>query len=223
MAPRTFRAAIAGATGLVGTTFRQILEERDFPMSALSLFASDRSEGRELPFRGGNIRVEDLAKADFAGFDFVFGATEAGIAREYVPRAAAAGAIVIDNSSAYRMEPDIPLVVPEVNPEDARGHAKVIANPWQIAVGADFAYAETTGPKPVGTDLVNRYMSRVLRAAQVSPEVNTAMIMVQNLLEPPSSLLKPSMVRKVRRASRELARHRTTGLRRAAVAAAANA
>src|SRR5947208_16741136 len=75
------------------------------------------------------VRVEDLARADFAGFDFVFGATEAGIAREYVPRAAAAGAVVIDNSSAFRLEPEVPLIVPEVNPEDARDHAKVIANP----------------------------------------------------------------------------------------------
>jgi 2-polyprenyl-6-methoxyphenol hydroxylase-like FAD-dependent oxidoreductase len=102
-----------------------------------------------------------------------------------------------------------------------RRAAKVIANPWQIAVGADFAYPETTGPKPVGTDLVNRYMSRVLRAAQVSPEVNTAMIMVQNLLAPPSSLMKPSMVRTVRRASRDLARHRATGRRPSAVTTAA--
>jgi 2-polyprenyl-6-methoxyphenol hydroxylase-like FAD-dependent oxidoreductase len=102
-----------------------------------------------------------------------------------------------------------------------RRAAKVIANPWQIAVGADFAYAETTGPKPLGTDLVNRYMSRVLRAAQVSPEVNTAMILVQNLLAPPSSLLKPSMVRTVRRASRDLARHRVAGRQPAAVSTAA--
>ena len=89
-----------------------------------------------------------------------------------------------------------------------RRAAKVIANPWQIAVGSDFAYPETTGPKPAGTDLVNRYIARVLRAAQVSPEVNTAMILVQNLLAPPSSLMRPSMMRAVRRASRDLARHR---------------
>src|SRR5262245_49447437 len=105
MANRTYRVAIAGATGLVGTAFRQILEERAFPVESLSLFASDRSEGRELPFRGEAVRVEDLTKTDFAGFDFVFGGTEADIARAYVPRAAAAGAIVIDNSSAYRLEP----------------------------------------------------------------------------------------------------------------------
>ena len=83
-----------------------------------------------------------------------------------------------------------------------RRAAKVIATPWQIAVGADFAYPESTGPKPVGTDLVNRYMERVLTAAQVSPEVNTAMILVQNLLASPSTLLRPSMVRTVRKANR---------------------
>jgi 2-polyprenyl-6-methoxyphenol hydroxylase-like FAD-dependent oxidoreductase len=84
--------------------------------------------------------------------------------------------------------------------------AKVIANPWKIAVGADFAYPECTGPKPPGTDLVNRYMKRVLLAARVSPEVNTAMIMVQNLLAPPSVLMKPAMIRTVVRASRAATR-----------------
>jgi 2-polyprenyl-6-methoxyphenol hydroxylase-like FAD-dependent oxidoreductase len=90
-----------------------------------------------------------------------------------------------------------------------RRAAKVIANPWQIAVGADFAYPECTGPKPPGTDLVNRYMARVLLAAQVSPEVNTAMILVQNLLAPPSTLFRPGMVRTVRRAARQAERAMT--------------
>ena len=87
-----------------------------------------------------------------------------------------------------------------------RRAAKVIATPWQIAVGADFAYPESMGPKPVGTDLVNRYLERVLTAAQTSPEVNTAMILVQNLLASPSTLLRPSMVRTVRKANREARR-----------------
>ncbi len=91
-----------------------------------------------------------------------------------------------------------------------RRAAKVIANPWAIAVGADFAYPETTGPKPAGTDLVNRYMKRVLLAAQVSAEVNTAMIRVQNLLAPPTSLLRPSMMRAVRSAAREAERQAAT-------------
>ena len=89
--------------------------------------------------------------------------------------------------------------------------AKVIASPWQIAVGADFAYPEATGPKPAGTDLMNRYIGRVLTAALVSPEVNTAMLMVQNLMAPPSSLLRPAMLRKVRRAAREADRRRAAG------------
>jgi 2-polyprenyl-6-methoxyphenol hydroxylase-like FAD-dependent oxidoreductase len=84
--------------------------------------------------------------------------------------------------------------------------AKIIANPWKIAVGADFAYPECTGPRPPGTDLVNRYMKRVLLAAQVSPEVNTEMVLVQNLLAPPATLMRPSMVRMVRRAAREAER-----------------
>jgi 2-polyprenyl-6-methoxyphenol hydroxylase-like FAD-dependent oxidoreductase len=83
--------------------------------------------------------------------------------------------------------------------------ANVIDNPWRIAVGADFAYPECSGPKPLGTDLVNRYMARVLLAARVSPEVNSAMVLVQNLLAPTTSLFKPAMVRKVLRASRAVA------------------
>ena len=79
----------------------------------------------------------------------------------------------------------------------------MIANPWRIAVGNDFAYPECTGPKPPGTDLVNRYMAQVLRAATVSPEVNTAMIRVQNLLAPPSVLFSPAMMRLVRRAGQK--------------------
>jgi 2-polyprenyl-6-methoxyphenol hydroxylase-like FAD-dependent oxidoreductase len=97
--------------------------------------------------------------------------------------------------------------------------AKIVANPWKIAVAADFAYPECTGPKPPGTDLVNRYMKRVLLAAQVSPEVNTEMILVQNLLAPPATLMRPSMVRMVRRAAREAERR----LERTPVGAASGA
>jgi aspartate-semialdehyde dehydrogenase len=124
-----FRTAIVGATGLVGATFRQVLEQRDFPVRTLGLFASDRSSGRELPFKGASVMVEDLARADFSQYDIVFGAADAPIAREFVPAAAAAGALVIDNSSAFRMDPDVPLVVPEVNLADARTHRNIIANP----------------------------------------------------------------------------------------------
>src|SRR5262249_51678039 len=84
--------------------------------------------------------------------------------------------------------------------------SRVIANPWQIAVGADFADQEYSGPTQAGTDVINRYMRRVLLAAHVSPEVNTAMIMVQNLLAPPSTLLRPAMVREVRKAARDAGR-----------------
>jgi 2-polyprenyl-6-methoxyphenol hydroxylase-like FAD-dependent oxidoreductase len=102
--------------------------------------------------------------------------------------------------------------------------AKVIDNPWKIAVGADFAFPECTGPKPAGTDLVNRYLKRVLLAAQVSPEVNTTLIMVQNLVESPTALMRPSFVRKALRAAREAERqlagatggHRASATRRAA-------
>jgi aspartate-semialdehyde dehydrogenase len=124
----SLRVAIAGATGVVGQEFLRLLEERAFPLSELRLMASARSAGRSLAFAGRQIEVEDLETADFQGVDVAFfsaGSERADQAR----RAAAAGALVIDNSSAFRMDPDVPLVVPQVNPEAARSHRGIIANP----------------------------------------------------------------------------------------------
>jgi aspartate-semialdehyde dehydrogenase len=122
--------AVVGATGQVGGVMRRLLVERSFPVSSLRYFASARSAGRTLPWQGGELPVEDAATADVSGIDVALFSAGAPGSRELAPRFAAAGAIVIDNSSAWRMDPDVPLVVSEVNPGDLDRIPKgIVANP----------------------------------------------------------------------------------------------
>ncbi|MBQ3076230.1 MAG: aspartate-semialdehyde dehydrogenase [Clostridia bacterium] len=126
---KKFNVAILGATGAVGREMMKILEERDFPLASLKLLASARSAGKTLPFKGEEIVIEEATPAAFEGCDIVLGAAENDVAMELLPHAVKAGAVVIDNSSAYRLDPDVPLVVPEINPEDVKWHKGIIANP----------------------------------------------------------------------------------------------
>jgi aspartate-semialdehyde dehydrogenase len=122
--------AIAGATGAVGEEMLKCLEQRQFQLGKLTLLASSRSAGRALPFRGREIVVQELTHDSFAGVDIALFSAGGGISREFGPSAAAAGATVIDNSSAFRMDPDVPLVVPEINPDAVAHRPKgIIANP----------------------------------------------------------------------------------------------
>ncbi|HEY7946154.1 MAG TPA: aspartate-semialdehyde dehydrogenase [Acidimicrobiales bacterium] len=124
------RVAVIGATGQVGTVIRSVLAERAFPVDEIRFFASARSVGRRLPWAGTEIDVEDAASAAYGGIDIALMSTGAAASRELAPRVAAAGAIVIDNSSAWRMDPDVPLVVPEVNAAALDAIAKgIVANP----------------------------------------------------------------------------------------------
>lgn len=122
--------AVVGATGQVGGVMRRLLEERDFPIDRIRYFASARSAGTTLPWKGADIVVEDVATADLSGIDIALFSAGGSTSKEYAPKFAEAGAIVIDNSSAWRMDPDVPLVVSEVNP-DAIGEMRkgIIANP----------------------------------------------------------------------------------------------
>ena len=124
-----FNVAIVGATGLVGGEFLRVLEQRKFPLDTLRLLASDRSAGKRLSFMGQELEVEETVDDSFQGVDIALFSAGADISRRFAPIAARAGAVVIDNSSAFRMDPDAPLVVPEVNPEDIRSHKGIIANP----------------------------------------------------------------------------------------------
>ena len=124
------RVGVFGATGTVGNVMRSLLVERDFPVDSIRFFSSARSAGKQIDFKGESITVEDTATADFGGLDIALMSAGAAMSREYAPRVAAAGALVVDNSSAWRKDPDVPLVVSEVNPEDAENPPKgIIANP----------------------------------------------------------------------------------------------
>ncbi len=124
------RVGVVGATGLVGGMMRELLAERNFPLAQLRLFASARSAGTKVDFNGQEIVVEDAATADFAGLDIVFFSAGGDTSRVLAPKAAAAGAVVIDNSSAWRSDPEVPLVVAEVNPGALNNIPKgIVANP----------------------------------------------------------------------------------------------
>jgi len=128
---REFNVAVAGATGAVGTQMVQCLEERNFPVKMLRPLASERSIGKTVRFRGQEIPVEVLTEDSFQGIDIALFSAGAGTSLKFSPIAAASGAVVVDNSSAFRMEPEIPLVVPEVNPQDIALYTNrgIIANP----------------------------------------------------------------------------------------------
>lgn len=121
--------AIVGATGAVGVELLKCLEDRNFPLSGLRLLASARSRGKQMTFRGKTYTVEELSEASFAGVDLALFSAGGGISRKFAPIAVQAGAVVVDNSSAFRMDPNVPLVIPEVNPDAAFAHRGIIANP----------------------------------------------------------------------------------------------
>lgn len=123
------RVAILGATGLVGQEFIKILKERDFPMSSLRLLASGASAGRRIQVGDDDLEVEEATSKSFNGIDLALFSAGAEASRRFAPEAVKAGAVVVDNSSAFRMERNVPLVVPEVNPEDVDHHQGIIANP----------------------------------------------------------------------------------------------
>jgi len=124
-----YNVAVMGATGAVGTQFLWILEERDFPIDELRLLASERSKGRKLIFKGKEHPVHVLSKDSFEGIDIVLASAGASRSKEFLPSAVKAGAVCVDNSSAFRMDADVPLVVPEVNPDSIKKHKGIIANP----------------------------------------------------------------------------------------------
>ena len=121
--------AVAGATGLVGTKMLQILEERNFPVKSIKPLASERSKGKTVTFRGEQIPVEVLTEDSFKGVDIALFSAGGGTSKKFAPFAAADGCVVVDNSSAWRMDPTVPLIVPEVNAYDIPKHKGIIANP----------------------------------------------------------------------------------------------
>ena len=131
MGSKKFNLALAGATGAVGKQMITCLEERDFPVNEIKLLASSRSAGRELTFRGQSVRVEEMTEMSFKGMDIALFSAGGGTSKHFAPHAAQAGCVVVDNSSAWRMDTAVPLVVPEVNPHAVAGYTakRIIANP----------------------------------------------------------------------------------------------
>ena len=124
-----YNVAIMGATGAVGQVMMEILAEREFPLGELRLLASARAAGRELVYRGNKFAVRELKEDSFKGIDIVLASAGGGLSKEFNSHAVAAGAVVIDNTSAFRMDPQVPLVVPEINAHDLDAHQGIIANP----------------------------------------------------------------------------------------------
>ena len=126
---KTYTVAVLGATGAVGQEMIKILEERNFPVGKLVPLASERSAGRKILFKGEEVTIQEACDGAFEGVDIVLGAAENDIAKRFAPAIVKAGAVFVDNSSAFRLDPKVPLIVPEVNPEDAAWHSGIISNP----------------------------------------------------------------------------------------------
>ncbi len=126
---KSYNVAVVGATGLVGRKMTQVLEEHNFPVKNLTPLASERSVGKEVSFKGEKVKVQKLTPESFKGIEIALFSAGASVSKEFAPIAAKAGTVVIDNSSAWRMDPSIPLVVPEVNRNDIFKHHGIIANP----------------------------------------------------------------------------------------------
>ena len=126
---KTYTVAVLGATGAVGQEMIKILEERNFPVGKLVPLASERSAGRKIRFKGEEVTIQEACDGAFEGVDIVLGAAENDIAKRFAPAIVKAGAVFVDNSSAFRLDPKVPLIVPEVNPEDAAWHSGIISNP----------------------------------------------------------------------------------------------
>ncbi|MFL5327642.1 MAG: aspartate-semialdehyde dehydrogenase [Gemmataceae bacterium] len=154
------KLAIVGATGAVGVLIRQVLDERKIPFDAIKFLASERSAGQKLTFRNQEHTVETVRAEAFAGVNFVISSTPSGISKEFSPVAAKAGAIVIDNSSAWRMDPDVPLVVPEVNAlELGRIPKGIVANPNCVAIPLTVALAPLHSKVPLRRVVISTYQS----------------------------------------------------------------
>ena len=156
---KQYKVGILGATGAVGREMMKILLERHFPISELHLYASERSAGKVVAWDSGPIQIELAETGAFDGLDIVFGAVSSEVARQFAPEIVKAGAVFIDNSSAYRLHDDVPLVVPEVNPEDVRKHKGLIANPNCSTIIAVTALNALRQLSPIESMVVSTYQA----------------------------------------------------------------
>ena len=153
------KLGILGATGAVGREMMKILEERKFPIEELRLFASSRSAGKVVEWQGKPIMIEEPCKEAFRGLDIVLGAAESDVAKACAKDIVEAGAVFVDNSSAFRLDPNVPLVIPEVNPEDALNHKGIISNPNCSTIITVVAIAALNKLSPIETMIASTYQA----------------------------------------------------------------
>ena len=163
-----------GATGAVGTEFLRLLEDRNFPLKSLKLLASSRSAGRKLKFRGEDLVVEELTDKSFAGVELVLASAGGSLSKKFAPAAVEAGAVVVDNTSAFRMDPDVPLVVPEVNPQDIAGHNGIIANPNCSTIIMNVPVWPLHKARPIRRIIVSTYQAASGAGAAAMEELKVA-------------------------------------------------
>src|SRR5574344_2090536 len=156
---KQYKVAILGATGAVGREMMKILAERSFPVEELHLLASQRSVGQKIAWQGRELTVELAEDKAFEGMDIVLGAAENDIAKRFAPAIVKAGAVFVDNSSAFRMDPDVPLVIPEINPPDARKHKGSIANPNRTTIVSLVAINALNQDSPIESIVASSYQA----------------------------------------------------------------
>ena len=148
---KEYTVAVLGATGAVGQEMIRILQERNFPVGTLLPLSSARSAGKTVRFRGEDVTVREATEEAFRGVDIVLGAAEADIARKFAPAIRAAGAVFVDNSSAFRLDSQVPLIVPEINPQDAKNHHGILSNPNCSTIITMVAVNALNGLSPIRT------------------------------------------------------------------------
>jgi len=196
--PKTFpdrplRIAILGATGAVGQELLQLLDERRFPVAELIPLASPRSAGQTLAWQDQQLQVQPVTAEAFAGVDLVLASAGGSVSKQWAPVAAAAGAVVIDNSSAFRLDPSVPLVVPEVNPQAAFDHHGIIANPNCTTILLTLALAPLQARRSIRRVVVSTYQSASGAGARAMEELQRLSRTVLDGREPVSEVLPHSL------------------------------
>jgi aspartate-semialdehyde dehydrogenase len=186
---KSYRVAILGATGAVGTELLELLASRNFPVSDLKLLASERSLGRSLAFKGENIQVEAVSDRALENVDIVLASAGGSTSKAWASVAVEKGAVVIDNSSAFRMNPDVPLIVPEVNPQAAANHKGIIANPNCTTILMTLAVWPLHQVKPVQRIVAATYQSASGAGAKAMEEVKIQSSAILNGEEPVAEVL----------------------------------
>ena len=185
--------AILGATGAVGQELLTLLAERSFPIKELRLLASPRSAGQTVLFQGQELTVQPVSEASLAGVDLVLASAGGSVSRQWAPVAVQQGAVVIDNSSAFRMDPQVPLVVPEVNPQACAGHQGIIANPNCTTILLTLALAPLAALRPLRRVVVSTYQSASGAGARAMEELRQLSRTVLDGGEPVSEVLPHSL------------------------------